>query len=113
MPGLCKEESSMASDNQPRELQINEKPLFPESLSETDQLEVRLDDGTVIRAVVDGSRIVGYTAVDYAGKSIPVFRISMKDGSPPAIVTASGPIRCYYCICNPGCQCWPEPCPLV
>jgi hypothetical protein len=104
----------MASDNQPpRELQINEKPLFPETLSETDQREVRLDDGTVIRAVVEDSRIVGYTAVGYGGKSIPVFRMSMTDGRPPGLVTTSGPIRCYYCICNPGCQCWPEPCPVV
>jgi hypothetical protein len=104
----------MASDNQyPRELQINEKPLFPETLSETDQLEVRLDDGTVIRAVVEGSRIVGYTAVDSGGKSIPVFRVSMTDGSPPGLGTASGPMRCYYCICNPVCQCWPDPCPVI
>jgi len=99
----------MASDN-PSQFKINEEPLFPETISATDALERRLDDGTVIRAKVEGSQIVGYTAHDYAGKPLQVYRLRLEDG---IATPASGPIRCYYCICNPGCQCWPEPCPLV
>ncbi len=93
-----------------RGLKINEKPLFPETVSPTDKLEHKLENGTVIRAVAEGSRIVGYTAHDSAGKSIPVFRLSMTDASPPdeGVQRAT---NCKYCICMPdGCQCWPEPC---
>jgi hypothetical protein len=100
----------MASDHPRREFKINEEPLFPETVSETDSLERRLDDGTIIRAEVAGSRIVGYTARDGTGKPLPVYRMRISDGK---VKPRSGPISCYYCICNPGCQCWPEPCPIV
>jgi hypothetical protein len=84
----------MASDHPSlREFKINEEPLFPETVSATDALERRLDDGTIIRAEVTGSRIVGYTARDRTGKPLQVYRMRISDGK---VKPRSGPIRCYY-----------------
>jgi len=93
-----------------QELKLNDKPLFPKTISEDGTIEQRLDDGTVIQATVIGSRIVGYKAYDSSGKPLQVRRMRIKPGNPS---TRSGTIRCYYCICNPVCQCWPEECPIV
>ncbi len=83
-----------------RGLKINEKPLFPETVSPTDKLEHKLENGTVIRAVAEGSRIVGYTAHDSAGKSIPVFRLSMTDASPPEEESSEQPIASTASACR-------------
>jgi hypothetical protein len=78
-------------------------------------LEHQLADGTTIRAHVEHARIVGYSAHDPAGRPIPVRRLRITDATPsgdnasPAVAR----IRCYYCICNPECHCWPEDCPIV
>lgn len=96
-----------------REFKINTDPLFPAALPENGLLEERLEDGTVVRAKVVNSQIVGYEAFDLGGKQIPVTRMSLAVSNSTQLQPQSGPIHCYYCICNPRCQCWPEPCPIV
>jgi hypothetical protein len=109
--------SKGAASSGPQELKLNDKRLFPETHSEDGILEHRLEDGTVIQATVIGSRIVGYKAHDSSGKALQVRRLRVKDGSPEAGIEpdypGTGPMKCYYCICNPypDCQCWPEACP--
>ena len=102
----------------PHGLVLNDKPLFPATHSASGILEHKLDDGTVIQATVDGSNIVGYKAYDSSGKALQVRRLRITDGGPPELTPdypGTGPMTCYYCICNPypNCQCWPEPCPVA
>ena len=87
---------------------LNDQPLFPADLKGS--AEYRFPNGTVIHAVVEGDELLGYTAKDVQGKELHVTRMFLRDEE---AVTASGPIRCYYCICDPVCHCWPEPCPIV
>jgi hypothetical protein len=49
------------------QLKLNGDSLFPITHSQDGVLERKLDDGTVIRATVVGSKIVGYTAHDSFG----------------------------------------------
>jgi hypothetical protein len=107
---------NMSNAATPKQLKLNDQQLFPTAHSQDGVIERTLDDGTVIQATVVGSQIVGYKAFDKSGKRLPVRRVRMKNGTPPGIEAdypGTGPMTCYYCICNPypDCRCWPEPCP--
>lgn len=96
-----------------REFRINKEPLFPAKLSGNAVIERTLEDGTIIKATVANSQIVGLEAFDPDGKRIPVSRMTLSVSNSPQVQPESGPNQCFYCICNPGCQCWPEPCPVA
>jgi hypothetical protein len=85
---------------------LNEAPLFPPDIKKS--AEHRLPDGTVLTCVVENGMLQGYTARDAKNKAILVTRMLLADEE-----MLSGQIRCYYCICNPVCNCWPEPCPVA
>jgi hypothetical protein len=107
--------SNKGETSTPKQLTLNDEPLFPTTHAEDGVLERKLDDGTVIQATVIGSQIVGYKAYDKSGKPLPVRRVRMKNGNPPGIepdYPDTGPMTCWYCICNPECRCWPEKCPV-
>jgi len=91
-----------------RTITLNNTPLFSD-LGKSK--EKRLPDGTVITAIVENSRIVGYTARDATGKPREFSILTVSSGGPPG----TDPIlrgKCYFCFCDDThCQCDETACP--
>lgn len=97
-----------------RSISLGDEPLFEDVVSGTQSIERHLADGTVVTAIVEDGKIVGYTARDKNGKSLQVVRLRMTSGHPPNYRedSASFGKSCWFCFCDDNhCQCTPEPCP--
>jgi hypothetical protein len=101
----------MDNTSSERRYEMQDHPLFDPKSSKAD-LRRTLSDGIVVEAHVEGERIVGYTAYDASGRAIAVRRMQLTETT--EIAGDADPRmerRCWYCICNGSCKCWPEPCP--
>lgn len=70
-------------------------------------LEFRFKDGTVMKPVVKGGKIVAFAATDKAANNVPLVRLEVSQTDVDGTVIAS---TCYYCKCNGSCQCVKVPC---
>ena len=90
-----------------------EPPLFA-GVSGTGTEERRLANGTVVTATIENGKILGYTARDKNGRSLPVTLLQMAPGGPPGSAqdSALAAESCWFCFCDDNhCQCEPATCP--
>ena len=85
---------------------LSNDPLIFEGITQTKS--ETLPNGIVVTAIVENSKIVGYSARDANGNPLEVKLLTLSSGDSTGIEAK----HCYTCFCDQvHCECNPAACP--